>query len=155
MLRRDFFLSVTLAAAMTTPAFTQTTAPPVGPAAIWTPNTAFIPDFSGMWAHQSIPGFEQPIGPGPVRNSAPPRRVSSEYQLIGDYTNPILKPHAAEEVKRHGEISLTGVAYQTQTTSAGPNPCRTFFETSEYRCCSSRIRSRSCTPKIMKSAACG
>ena len=25
--------------------------------------------------------------------------------LVGDYTNPILKPHAAEIVKKHGELS--------------------------------------------------
>src|SRR5262249_15937317 len=122
-LQRDFFLSVTLAAAMTTPACTQTTAPAVGPVAVGTPNTAFIPDFSGIWGHPYLTGgFEQPLsGPGPVRNKARRRvGVSSAYQLIGDYTNPILRPHAAEEVKRHGEISLTGVAYPTPNNQCWP-----------------------------------
>jgi hypothetical protein len=32
--------------------------------------------------------------------------TSNSYQLVGDYTNPILKPEAAEAVKRHGEIEL-------------------------------------------------
>jgi hypothetical protein len=65
-LRRDFLLSVTFAAATTTPAFTQTVAPAVGPAAIGTPNTASIPDFSGIWGHPYLTGgFEQPLsGPG-------------------------------------------------------------------------------------------
>ena len=43
--------------------------------------------------------------------------MSSDYQLVGDYTNPILKPQAAEEVKKHGEISLTGVAYPIRIAS--------------------------------------
>ena len=31
--------------------------------------TALIPDFSGIWAHPSAPGFEPlPSGPGPVTN---------------------------------------------------------------------------------------
>ena len=32
-------------------------------------------------------------------------------QLVGDYTNPILKPEAAEVVKKHGEIMLSGTGY--------------------------------------------
>jgi hypothetical protein len=31
--------------------------------------------------------------------------------LVGDYTNPILKPWAAEVVKKYGEISLAGVTF--------------------------------------------
>jgi len=53
--------------------------------------------------------------------------VSSEYQLIGDYTNPILKPQAAEEVKKHGEISLTGVAYPTPNNQCWPEPVPYIF----------------------------
>jgi hypothetical protein len=68
-----------------------------------------IPDFSGIWAHYSFPGFEPPIsGPRSVMNKlhvANPR----EARTVGDYTNPILKPHAAEAVKKHGEMELRGV----------------------------------------------
>jgi hypothetical protein len=35
--------------------------------------------------------------------------VSSIFQFVGDYSNPILKPQAAEVVKKHGEIELSGV----------------------------------------------
>ena len=35
--------------------------------------------------------------------------VGNPNQFVGDYTNPILKPHAAEVVRKHGEISLAGV----------------------------------------------
>jgi hypothetical protein len=40
--------------------------------------------------------------------------------LVGDYTNPILKPHAAEAVKRHGEISLANQGYRTPSNQCWP-----------------------------------
>jgi hypothetical protein len=79
-----------------------------------------IPDFSGIWVHPSLPGFEPPSsGPGPVTNRSrlsggPQKGVGNPAQLVGDYTNPILQPWAAEVVRKHGEISLAGVTY--------PNP---------------------------------
>ncbi len=83
---------------------------------------ASIPDFSGVWAHPYLTGFEPPqSGPGPVRNRM--RRadgVGNFQQLVGDYTNPILKPHAAEIVKRHGELSLAGHGYPTPSNQCWP-----------------------------------
>jgi hypothetical protein len=127
--RRDFLLLVTLVAATATPAFAQTVAPAVGPHAI-EQSAASIPDFSGIWGHPYLTGgFEPPLsGPGPVRNRARRRDgVSSDYQLVGDYTNPILRPQAAEEVKKHGEISLTGVAYGTPNNQCWPEPVPYIF----------------------------
>jgi hypothetical protein len=49
-----------------------------------------------------------------------PNGVSNIYQLIGDYTNPILKPEAAEVVKRHGEISMAGTPYPTPNNQCWP-----------------------------------
>jgi hypothetical protein len=46
--------------------------------------------------------------------------VSDTYQLVGDYTNPILKPAAAEMVKQHGEISLRGIPYPTPSNQCWP-----------------------------------
>src|SRR5215471_9425896 len=72
--------------------------------------TGATPDFSGIWAHPTIPGFEPPAsGPGPVLNKSrfldgPQIGRSSVNQFVGDYANPILKPQAAEAVKKHGEI---------------------------------------------------
>lgn len=81
-----------------------------------------IPDFSGIWAHPFLTGFEPPAsGPGPVLNrSRRPDGVGNFQQLVGDYTNPILKPHAAEIVKRHGEQSLAGVGYRTPSNQCRP-----------------------------------
>jgi hypothetical protein len=42
------------------------------------------------------------------------------YQYVGDYTNLILKPHAAEVVKKHGEIALTGVPYPSPLNQCWP-----------------------------------
>jgi hypothetical protein len=72
---------------------------------------ALIPDFSGIWARFSFPGFEPPLeGPGPVTNQLrAPNGASSLYGFVGDYTNLILKSHAAEAVKKHGEMELRGV----------------------------------------------
>ena len=119
---RDFLLLVTLAATAATPAFGQTVTPAVGPTTSGTQSAASIPDFSGIWAHPFLTGFEPPrSGPGPVRNkSRRPDGVANFSQLVGDYTNPILKPHAAEAVKKHGEISLAGVGYPTPSNQCWP-----------------------------------
>jgi hypothetical protein len=81
--------------------------------------------------------FEPPLsGPGPVTNRArinpaaglsnnsvrlSSRLVSDISRLVGDYTNPILKPEAAEIVRQHGLISITGVPYPTPSNQCRPN----------------------------------
>jgi hypothetical protein len=123
--RRDFLLLLTLAAAAT-PASGQAVPPAAGPAPSGAQAAASVPDFSGVWGHPSIPGFEPPAsGPGPVTNrsrrrTGPQRGVGEFRQLVGDYTNPILKPEAAEVVKKHGEISLAGVGYPTPNNQCWP-----------------------------------
>ena len=89
-----------------------------------------------MWSNSLGPGFSPPAsGPGPVLNKARQRAavdiygqplsvtnapiVSAGGRRVGDYTNPILQPWAAEVVKEHAEKEL----------NAGPapnpiNPCR-------------------------------
>jgi hypothetical protein len=75
---------------------------------------AAIPDFSGTWVRPYF-GVELPLsGPGPVTNTTRRNGVESYTRMVGDHTNPILKPQAAEVVKKHGEIELSGVA--------APNP---------------------------------
>jgi hypothetical protein len=104
---RDFLVSVTLAAAATT-AWGQTAAPT-------------IPDFSGIWAHPYLTGFEPPAaGPGPVTNRSRRNGIGNFQQLVGDYANPVLKPAAAEIVRRHGEISLAGGGYPTPSNQCWP-----------------------------------
>jgi hypothetical protein len=71
-----------------------------------------VPDLSGLWGRPFV-GFELPLsGPGPVRNTSRlPSGASNIGRLTGDYTNPILKPEAAEIIKKRAEISLSGVPF--------------------------------------------
>jgi len=122
--QRVFLLSVTLMAMAAMPALGQEAAPVSGPARAQ--STASTPDFFGVWNHPSFPWYEPPAsGPGPVTNRSrwpyivnqqpslggspglPPSKegVSDYDQLVGDYTNPILQPWAAEVVKKFGEIA--------------------------------------------------
>ena len=81
------------AAAATTPARGQGLAPAFGPASSsGVPSAASIPDFSGIWAHLTWPDFEPPpAGPGPVTNRSRRDGAGDVFELVGDYTNPILK----------------------------------------------------------------
>ncbi len=71
-----------------------------------------IADFFGYWARPEAPNFRALVppadGPGPVANSD-----DTGVFMIGDFTNPILLPHAAEAVRAHGDHGRAGqVAYQ-------------------------------------------
>jgi hypothetical protein len=120
-MQRNFLLSVTLAAAFATPAWGQTVTPAVEPVARAAQSAASLPDFSGIWAYPFCCGFQGSLsGPGPVANISRRNGASSRYQYVGDYTNPILKPHAAEIVKKHGEIEATGVPLPTPRNHCWP-----------------------------------
>src|SRR6202162_6435460 len=107
---RNFSLAFTLAGAVVTPAFGQSVAPTVGLGGSEEESAASFPDFSGIWVH-SIPGFE-PLRSGPtalVNRSRRENGTGDILKLTGDYTNPILKPEAAEVVKSHAELGLNGI----------------------------------------------
>jgi hypothetical protein len=93
-----------------------------------TSSAASIPDFSGIWAHPSL-GFGPPLsGPGPIRNrSRLPSGAGNFDQLVGDYTDPILKPQAAEVLRQRGEISLSGRAFPDPDNQCLPNPVPYIF----------------------------
>jgi hypothetical protein len=79
-------------------------------------NAPAIPDLAGDWARQAFE-FEQPAsGPGPIVNlTHKPSGIGSSFNIpVGDYSNPILKPAAAERVRQLGQLSLAGIAF--------PNP---------------------------------
>lgn len=100
------------------------------------------PDFSGIWGHLTFPDMEPPLsGPGPVKNlsrvsassaaaiapyngsvetGARPNGISNVSELVGDFNNPILKPAAAEIVRRHGEISKKAIPYPTPGNQCWP-----------------------------------
>ncbi len=115
--RGKFLFLVTLAAAAAMPGPGQTAAPS-------------IPNLSGVWAHTSITGFE-PLASGPtsLRNLSRRGITSDNRQLVGDYKNPILKPEAADIVKKHGEMSLAGIGYPTPRNQCWPGGVPFVFTT--------------------------
>src|SRR5260370_41904924 len=115
--RRNFILvvilSVAVAAAAASPTLAQQQAPVGGAGGATAQSAPSIPDFTGaIWAHPML-GFESPLsGPGPGVNKRRARTGTSDSNmLVGDYTNPILKPVAAEIVKKRGDISQSGLAF--------------------------------------------
>jgi hypothetical protein len=122
-----FLLAMTLAGAVVSPALAQTTATgsSAGAAA---QSTASIPDLSGIWMHPGL-GFGPPLsGPGPVRNKSRLPSGASNFALaVGDYSNPILKPEAAEVVKRFGEISMSGKVFPDPDNMCLQNPLPYIF----------------------------
>jgi hypothetical protein len=97
-----------------TPAFGQTVAAAAGPVGA-TRGTASVPDLSGTWSRPYF-GVEPPLsGPGPVM-----ARPGNRGRIVGDYTNPILKPHAAEAIRKHGEIEVSGVAVPNPRNQCWP-----------------------------------
>jgi len=80
------------------------------------------PDFSGIWHRWFRPGLGPAAsGPGPLVNRSLAGGVSDYNQLVGDYTNWILKPEAAATVKQFGELSLKGIGYPTPSNQCWPS----------------------------------
>src|SRR5258708_7709898 len=76
------------------------------------------PDFSGQWGRDMLFFEPPPSGPGPIVNSV--RKADGTMVPLdaccgivnpwaGDHTNPILKPDAAEAVRKFGTLA----SYQT------------------------------------------
>jgi len=127
--RTLLLLGMLMAAA--SPASGQQTASAAGQANSGSQGAVSAPDFSGIWRHGSLPWFVPPAsGPGPVTNRS--RRKDngqSDYgQLVGDYTNPILQPWAAQVVKHKGELSLAGVTYPSPANQCWPEPVPFLFK---------------------------
>ena len=142
--QRNFLLFIALAAAVATPAVGQTVTSGSGLSGGETHGATSIPDFTRVWIHPGFPWFEPPAsGPGPVTNRSrwpqqpgdplsgtvalpplPPGVVGiSDYdQLVGDYTNPILQPWAAQVVKKFGEMSIAGITYGNPSNQCWPMP---------------------------------
>src|SRR5216684_3275596 len=106
--RRDFLLVVTLAAAAATPAFGQAVAPTVAPANTGKESATSIPDLSGIlgrWFNLEPPSS----GPGPIVSKLRRPDATIIHSVVGDFTNPILRPQAAEVVKKNGDLELGGI----------------------------------------------
>jgi len=94
-----------------------------------TPGAGAPPDFSGIWWHPYLPGME-PLASGPtsLANRSRANGVSNYSQLVGDYTNPILQPWAAEIVKKNGELSIAGVVFPNPANQCWPEPASFIYK---------------------------
>ena len=150
--RDGLILLVTLAVA---PASAQTGSPTVGPAAQGGKQGTSIPDFSGVWNH-SIPGFE-PLASGPtalVNRSRRANGTGNILKLVGDYANPILKPQAAEIVKKHAELGLKGIGDPNPRNQCWPSGVPFVFTERPTESCKGRTRSPSFMATIIRSVRC-
>jgi hypothetical protein len=83
--------------------------------------TTSIPDLSGIWGRWF--NIEPPSsGPGPVVSKLRRPDGSIIHSVVGDFTNPILRPHAAEVVKRNGELELSGIVIPNPHNQCRPEP---------------------------------
>lgn len=100
------FLGVAVAVSVSTAIFVR---PSTG-----TESASGTPDFSGIWARVGMDPELPPSGPKPLVNLRRPmddphvNGGGDPLPLVGDYTNPILKPQAAVAVKKAGELSEGG-----------------------------------------------
>ena len=87
----------------------------------WAAENIAIPDFTGLWGRNSL-AYETPsAGLGPVENSSRlPSGARDRTMLVGDVTNPILTPNAAQIVKRFGEISRSGIGFPDPNNQCWP-----------------------------------
>ena len=93
----------------------------LSPPAVAQPNA--IPDLSGPWGRDVLYLELPPLGAGPVVNRMKrPNGSMNGSALVGDDSNPILKPAAAEALKRVGAISLTGAAFANPHNQCRPEP---------------------------------
>jgi hypothetical protein len=137
-LRRQDFLLLAMLAAASTPASGQTEAPPTDSA----PQSRTSPAYGANCT--CFPALRPPpTGHGPLANTSRGRQIyevdgprapgeegalaTNNNQLIADYSDPILKPHAAAAVKKHGEIELSGHGAPTSGNQCFPEPVPYIF----------------------------
>jgi len=83
-----------------------------------------IPDFSGIWGRNWLL-LEQPLsGPGAITGKL--KKPDGTFDLlslnVGDFSAPILKPDAAQTVRRLGELELSGKVFPNPHTQCWPEP---------------------------------
>jgi hypothetical protein len=90
-----------------------------------------VPDFSGQWGRDML-FYEPPAsGPGPLINSI--RNADGTIAVrdpcctviprwFGNHTAPILRPEAAEAVRKFGELATKGTVVQDLHNSCWPEP---------------------------------
>jgi hypothetical protein len=95
--------------------------------------SASVPELSGQWGRDML-FFEPPAsGPGPIINAirkpdgsrdstAPCCAIVVEGGWVGDYTNAILKPEAAEAVRKYRDLADKGTVVADLHNGCWPEP---------------------------------
>jgi hypothetical protein len=81
----------------------------------WAANDIAVPELSGVWGRNTLDYAPPAAGAGPVQN------IGTGI-TVGDYNSPILRPWAAEAVRKMGDISKTGDAFPTAHNQCWPEP---------------------------------
>jgi hypothetical protein len=92
-----------------------------------------VPDLSGQWGRDMLFFEPPPAGPGPVVNAirrrdgtrnlaAPCCTIVVEGGWVGDDSNPILRPEAADAVKKYRELSDAGTVVPDLHNVCLPEP---------------------------------
>jgi hypothetical protein len=90
-----------------------------------------VPDLAGQWGRDMLFFEPPPSGPGPVVNAVrkadgttvardPCCTIATGW--LGDPTNPILKPEAAEAVRKFGALAASGTVAPDLHNSCWPEP---------------------------------
>jgi hypothetical protein len=117
---RHFLLVVTVAAAAATPAIGQV-APTVARPDSGQARAASIPDLSGIWGLWFT--FEPPpSGSGPIVSRLRRPDGTMILSVVGEYTNPILRPEAAATIRKIGETELGGTVLPNPHNQCWPEP---------------------------------
>ena len=96
-------------------------------------NGSALPDFSGQWGRDMLFFEPPPSGPGPLINSVrktdgtvvprdPCCTIVTQGGWLGDHTSPILKPEAAEAVKKLGDLAIAGTVTPDAHNLCWPEP---------------------------------
>jgi hypothetical protein len=86
--------------------------------------SAPIPDFSGIWGRNWLYFEPPPSGPGPIvsKLKRPNGTMDVGSATVGDDGAAILKPAAAEAVRKSGKIALGGEDYPNPHNQCSPEP---------------------------------
>jgi hypothetical protein len=83
--------------------------------------TASIPDLSGPWGRWfNLEALSS--GPGPIVSRLRKPDGTIMQSVVGDFTNPILRPQAAELVKKNGDLELSGIVIPNPHNQCRPQP---------------------------------
>jgi hypothetical protein len=81
-----------------------------------------MPELAGFWQH-GVPDFiykDPPSGAGPIKRMGVPDSYGVNDHYQGDYTNPMLKPWAAEALKKAAERDIAGLPEATPQATCRP-----------------------------------